>query len=266
MHELQMTSDAYYSKNTTICACFITLTYSDDNLPPNGSLQKKDWQDFAKRLRHEWGPFRFQMCGEYGETRTKRGHFHAIIYGQDFPDKIYSHTTPEGHKLYVSPSLDRIWGKGLHAIGSVSHDSISYVAGYINKKARHDHKRLHYRRTNFDTGEVYDQAPEFGLQSMNRGIGHAWIVKFHKDVYPSDEIIVNGIQQQPPQYYDRWYEANYPELWEPIKEKRATKAIEWAKIMTPERLLVREKIFKSRNKQHQQEKTWKNYSTSSSQQ
>lgn len=264
VHELQMSLDTAYSQFPTPSACFITLTYSDDNLPENGNLRKEDWQNFAKRLRNQWGSFRFIMCGEYGETRTERCHFHAIIYGQTFPDAIHSDTTPNGQKLFISPSLDKIWGKGLHAIGSVSFDSISYCCGYINKKARHEHKRRHYQRLNKKTGELYDQVPEFGLQSRNKGIGNSWIEKFHTDVYPSDEIIMGGYKQQPPAYYDRWYEKAFPEKWEPIKEKRALKAIEWAKTMTPERLKTREKIFKSRNKIRDNEKKWNTYSMPSS--
>ena len=31
--------------------CFITLTYNDDNLPANGSVSKREFQLFMKRLR-----------------------------------------------------------------------------------------------------------------------------------------------------------------------------------------------------------------------
>lgn len=52
---------------------FITLTYTDADLPPDGSLRKKDFQDFMKRLRKYTGPekVRFYMCGEYGRTNPK---------------------------------------------------------------------------------------------------------------------------------------------------------------------------------------------------
>src|SRR4051794_29862641 len=35
--------------------CFITLTYAPEHLPPGGTLVVKDFQDFMKRLRFEFG-------------------------------------------------------------------------------------------------------------------------------------------------------------------------------------------------------------------
>ena len=48
--------------------CFITLTYSDEYLPQNKSLDKRDFQLFMKRLRKEFSSerIRYFHCGEYG--------------------------------------------------------------------------------------------------------------------------------------------------------------------------------------------------------
>jgi len=87
-HEMQM-----HSHN-----CFITLTYSDDYLPRDGSLNVKHFQDFMKRFRRrvtdpddryfvsEDFKLRYFHCGEYGSA-TFRPHYHAIVFGYDFPDK-----------------------------------------------------------------------------------------------------------------------------------------------------------------------------------
>ncbi len=71
---------------------FITLTYNEQSIPYDHGLKKSDFQKFFKRLRkkHYWERLRYYMAGEYG-TATNGGlgrpHFHAIVFGWDFPDK-----------------------------------------------------------------------------------------------------------------------------------------------------------------------------------
>lgn len=261
MHELQMSEDPVSRIPT---ASFLTLTYATEHLPENGNLDVKHWQDFAKRARAKIGKFKFLMCGEYGdEDNTERCHLHAILFGQDFSwDRTQSHKTPAGNQLFISPTLDKLWGKGLHTIGSVSFDSVAYVASYINKKVRGDEAKEYYRRTNLDTGEVYDQVPEFGLMSRGgrtgHGLGYSWIEKYHSEVYPSDEVIVNGTPGQPPDYYDRWYKKKYPDKWPEIEEKRKLKQEKYAADNTPERLAVKEAVFKARFRQYKERKRNKN--------
>jgi hypothetical protein len=68
--------------------CFITLTYSPENLPEGGTLVRKHFTDFMKRLRKALAvddiSIRFFGCGEYG-SKLERPHYHAIIFGYDFP-------------------------------------------------------------------------------------------------------------------------------------------------------------------------------------
>ena len=85
---------------------FITLTYSEDHLPWDGSLVKSHMQDFFKRLRHYCKPqkIRYYMCGEYGENLS-RPHYHACLFGKDFPDKeIFKEC--EGILTYTSQILE----------------------------------------------------------------------------------------------------------------------------------------------------------------
>lgn len=90
--------------------CFITLTYSPENLPEGGTLVRKHFTDFMKRLRKALSvddiSIRFFGCGEYG-SKLERPHYHAIIFGYDFPDKTL-------HKagrfnLFRSSLLERCW-------------------------------------------------------------------------------------------------------------------------------------------------------------
>jgi len=39
--------------------CFITLTYDDEHLPADNSLDKSEFQRFCKRMRKRVGSFRF---------------------------------------------------------------------------------------------------------------------------------------------------------------------------------------------------------------
>ena len=61
--------------------CFITLTYNDEHLPSDLSLQKDDFTKFIKRLRKNTGDkIRYYACGEYGDL-YQRPHFHACLFG-----------------------------------------------------------------------------------------------------------------------------------------------------------------------------------------
>lgn len=95
--------------------CFITLTYNDDHLPSNGSLDKTHFQKFLKRLRKSIYPqkLRYYHCGEYGDEGG-RPHYHAIIFGWSPSDKVLISTEDKQgitcHR-YLSESLTQIWGK-----------------------------------------------------------------------------------------------------------------------------------------------------------
>ena len=58
--------------------CFITLTFNDDNLPSDKSLDVRHFQLFMKRLRKQFGSnIRYYHCGEYGENFVVRIIMHA---------------------------------------------------------------------------------------------------------------------------------------------------------------------------------------------
>lgn len=100
-------------------ASFVTLTYNNENLPQDGSLNKKDLQDFWKRLRKNTGSkLKYFACGEYGE-HYNRPHYHAIIFGIG-PNK----------KLIIADS----WKHGYTKSGTVTYDSCRYVCDYVLKK------------------------------------------------------------------------------------------------------------------------------------
>ncbi len=182
MHEAQLHDD---------CS-FLTLTYNNKNLPKGSSLVKEHVSKFLKALRGRITPIkiRFFACGEYGEN-LGRPHYHVLLFGYSFPDKIFQ-KTKNGSTLYTSSELDLVWKKGFCSIGAVTFDSAMYVANYAQKKLHNERAESHYK----------GRLPEFLLMSRNPGLGKKWIEKYKTDVYPSDEIIVNGKPARPPRYYD----------------------------------------------------------------
>lgn len=191
-------------------SCFLTLTYDDKKVPEFGSLVKSDLQKFMKRLRHDAGPaLRFYGCGEYGE-RTKRPHYHVLLFNYDFPDKrLYSRNDMD-HELYNSKRLDSLWGFGHSVIGSVDFESCAYVARYCTKVL---------------TGPMAEQygskAPEFSVMSRNPGIGHSYYMQYGHEIYAHDSIVVRGREVRPPRFYDeRWKALDSMGLDEIKKERR----------------------------------------------
>ncbi len=225
--------------------CFITLTYSDENLPPGGTLVVKHWQDFAKRLRHRVGPFRFFHCGEYG-SKTGRAHGHALIFGLDFHKTRKPFKKSGNFMLYRSDLLDEIWGHGYVNIGTLTFESAAYCARYTTEKITGKKGPEFYERVDHSTGEIINLKPPYCTMSRRPGIGKPWLEKFKTDVYPSDEVISNGKPARPPKYYDD--QLDQVEL-DDIKAQRKKDAEIFIKHQTPERLAVREYIAKDRLKQ-----------------
>lgn len=127
-------------------ASFVTLTYSDEFLPPGNTVVKRHLQLFMKRLRKACEPvsIRFFGVGEYGD-RTARAHYHVMLYGIDRDS---------------AELVSDCWGMGHVHFGDVTKDSCQYIAGYVTKKL-----------TKADDPRLKGREPEFSLMSRNPGIG-----------------------------------------------------------------------------------------------
>lgn len=207
---------------------FLTLTYAPEHLPKSGSLKKKHFQDFMKRLREHIAPakIRFFHCGEYGTVclncgKSKpvhdregtcsqfsptigRPHYHAIIFGLDLQEnhpkeerrlEFFKITQPAQEKLYTNKLIEEKWGKGFCTIGKVTYESCSYVARYIMKKITGDPAEGHYMKPlhiDQDTGEILDGlwlTPEYITMSRRPGIGYDHAKKYLSDIYPYDRVV-----------------------------------------------------------------------------
>jgi hypothetical protein len=235
--------------------CFITLTYNAENLPPDGGLRKKHFQDFMKRLRKHIAPqkVRFYHCGEYGD-KNNRPHYHAILFGYNFDDWIYLFDSESGHPVYTSPKLEKIWKKGFVTIGEVTFESAAYVARYImkkiNGKARdkvNEKTGLKpYERFNSFTGEVVEVSPEYTTMSRRPGIGHSWFSLYSSDVYPKGFVTHKGKRMSPPRYYDEQLRRTNPDLYDRLKAERAADAYE-SPDNSASRLAAREKVSEAKH-------------------
>lgn len=191
---------------------FVTLTFDDDYLPD--TLDYKFMQNFIKRVRKAGYSVRYMACGEYGE-KTQRPHFHAILFGVRFPDRIHFKTTPDGFKLYNSAALSKLWKFGHAVTGDISKDSIAYVARYTLKKKYGKNAIDHYFVVDPDTGEVLrDDEPEMMYSSKCPAIGIPWLQKYYSDIYPHGYLIFDNKKMAPPRSYNLWIEKNLPLLWQ----------------------------------------------------
>lgn len=215
---------------------FITLTFNNENHPEDGSLQKSDLQKFFKRLRKQHN-IRYFACGEYGE-QFRRPHYHACIFGYDWPDR----ELVEGG-LYESKELSSLWPYGYHKIGDFSWETAAYVARYVTKKISGDQAQIHYD----------DRVPEFALMSRKPGLGREWYNEFKGDVIGPDQIIIrNSLRVRPPRYYDNIMLAQDKEGYLQLKAQRAANVRKEEN--TPDRLATRELVQKLKSEEFQKRK------------
>jgi hypothetical protein len=244
LHEAQL-----HEKN-----CFITLTYDNENLPDNLSLNHRDFQLFFKRFRKS-NPhikIRYYMAGEYGST-FGRPHFHACIFGYDFHDKELFKRTASGFVLYRSEELEKLWPHGYSTIGDVTFESAAYVARYIMQKytgemqnGKHKINPDHYSYCDLQTGELIKLLPEYNKMSLKPGIGADWYKKYKDEVYPNDNVVIRGKLCKPPRYYDTLYSRDNPYEYDELLFKREKQGKLKPEEKTPERLQVKEKVLKAR--------------------
>lgn len=209
---------------------FLTLTYSDDHLPADRSLDHSHFQLFMKRLRH-LEPVRFYMCGEYGET-TDRPHYHACLFGIDFSkDQQFFTTNPQGDDVFTSKTLDGLWRLGHCTVGAVTLQSAGYCTRYIVQKKTGDLGTLTYGA----------RTPPYNRMSLRPGLGAGWLARFRPDILTGDyAVTTDGHKDRVPRYYDKLNERYLgPEQFEAIKLARKLSSQEHWEDNTDARLRVK---------------------------
>lgn len=227
--------------------CFITLTYKNGALPPNGSLCYADLQKFMKRTNyHAGGGLRYYSIGEYGPVNN-RPHYHACLFGIDFTDRKLIGKSESGAECYSSARLRELWhDQGNVSVQDLNHQTASYCARYImTKKLGKD--STYYGLT--PNGEPVKLEPPRAL--MSKGIGAQFLQQYMNDIYPLDAVISRGTKRKPPKYYDRQLDKLAPELLAQVQEARELRAQQHREDQTPARLTVQEivHVARIRNKQ-----------------
>ena len=181
---------------------FLTLTYSDEHLESD-KLIYYDFQAFMKRLRYQYPDQKisYMVTGEYGD-KTKRPHWHALLFNFRPEDEQYKYSTDRGDKVYDSKIITDTWSKGISEYGEVNLDSAGYVARYAAKKLTHGSDNEH------DFHPIH-------RTSCKHALGRKWIEKNYRFVLENGFInLPNGEQAKIPRYYLDWAKSHVPDLYE----------------------------------------------------
>ncbi|QCS36162.1 replication initiator protein [Capybara microvirus Cap1_SP_143] len=205
---------------------FVTLTYDDEHLPINEftdpvtsevgestTLVKRHVQLFMKKLRNAYpdNHLMYFFAGEYGD-RSRRPHYHAIIFDLPLDDLVFYKTSPNGDIYFNSPKLEKIWSHGFVVVANVTYASAAYTARYIMKKQNVSDENSIYARKNIE--------PEFCLMSQKPSIGRRYF-EDHPDVYDLDYLsLAGGYRASIPKYFDYLLEKVDAERLQAIKEER----------------------------------------------
>lgn len=189
--------------------CFITLTYSDENLPGDHRVHKDELQRFMKRLRIAYPDkiIRYFGCGEYGE-QTHRPHYHMILFGINFDDGQAVSFNELKQPVKDSPKLLKIWKLGHVSVGEVTPESCAYVARYSLKK------KITLNKEKDDS---------FIMMSTHPGLGSAFYESKKELLYLSDRIYSSSFHGVAiPRYFDKLAEndSQVSDMFARCKEKR----------------------------------------------
>lgn len=208
--------------------CFITMTYRENPTV----LVKKDLQNFIKRLRKDlvskFGKdfkIKYFSAGEYGD-KMLRPHFHMIIFGYDFEDKIYAGETRSGKPFFFSKKLQDIWKHGLCTVQEANANTARYIALYHMKD-----------KANGLPPYLWDY-PEFN--TMSQGLGVKRILKKIDTYLLTDEIFLEGFAYKVPNIVLEKVKGKYD--IEEIKRKRF-KLVSKEELETRKRIQIKKKRF-----------------------
>lgn len=205
--------------------CFVTLTYAK---APE-CLDAEDMRLFLRRVRARFGRVRYYYAGEHGELNG-RPHFHALLFGVDFHDRVPWGESPSGFSMDRSATLEALWPHGFSSVGDVTFKSAAYVARYVMKKV----------------GDNLSEA--FCRMSRMPGIGARWYELFGSDVRKG-QVVIDGAQMQAPRFYMRRLKAEKPFVYRRVMALRDQAARDGIPEQLPGRLEARSAVALARRSQ-----------------
>jgi hypothetical protein len=102
-----------------------------------------------------------------------------------------------GNPIHSSPSLERVWGKGIVQIEPVNMDMALYVSSYITDEVVEGEPVL---------SESSRLKPQYGR--FGRGIGKSWLTKYWKDVLAAGVLKLKSGDYPIPRSFLKWLEGN----------------------------------------------------------
>lgn len=191
----------YHESKFNEHSIFLTLTYSDEYLPSSGKLHYPHFQEFIKNLRRNTpGPISYMVTGEYGD-KTKRPHYHAIIFGAALHDAKKLRNSPEG-LVCTSALITKLWKYGFHEFGTVTIKSAQYVAMYATKKLVHGRDKEHSYEPTHNSSKTHT-------------FGKRWIEKYWEQTLQQGNITLpNGKKAPIPRYYREYIKKNHPKEYD----------------------------------------------------
>lgn len=111
---------------------FLTLTYKDDFIPENKSLDKKDVDRFLHAMRTALkrkgrDNFSYLCVGEYGRENN-RPHYHLLIFG------VPLGSVNDAYTLFLN-----FWKKGFVYVEFLTHKNVKYTTKYLLKLDTREH-------------------------------------------------------------------------------------------------------------------------------
>lgn len=258
---------------------FITLTYNNKHLPPDRKLRRSDIQSFWKRLRYHvykhtkkepWGKFpnlimeeiptneleetfgfnskrknkkviRYINCGEYG-PKTKRPHYHAVIWNFKPDDLRRFSRDRRGYWLYTSKKINEIWKYGYVIIGEATTETAAYVARYCTKK---------FNRTKEEQEKMKRKKQTEFIGASSRGfIGYYWWINHYDEIKINQGILMKSkkgthLAKVPRAMCKKWKEINeYDYEWYDYNKNEIGKN-NWQKILSQTKLTESEYILQT---------------------
>ena len=188
---------------------FLTLTYSEENLK-SPRLNYYDFELFMKRLLEDLNRnitckenrhiLPFMVTGEYGD-KTKRPHWHVLLFNYRPHDAQHHRYTDLGHQVFKSDYIAKIWKHGFIEFGEITMESASYVGRYAAKKLSHGKDQEH------DYHPIHNT-------SKRHVIGKSWLKKNAEQIFKLGYVTLpNGQKCSIPRYYLDYVKKNIPELY-----------------------------------------------------